>query len=343
MTGIKRALLGALTVPGAKTALRPFRQGVGTIFMLHRFADPETGTTGHDPAELRQTLGLLRRLGYELVELGELFRRLAESDRPGELGVAFTLDDGYAEQVRVAGPAFAEFDCPATVFVTTGFLDQQLWFWWDRIEYVFDHAVREEATATIGGERVAYKWERSTGPGPAARDFTARCKRVPDEEKHAAIADLAEHTGVALPVRAPPRYAPMTWSELRSWEERGMTFGPHTVTHPILSQVSDAQSREELAGSWQRLSAEARTPAPIFCYPNGQAGDFGPREISHLNELGLQGAVVGIPGYADAAEFRAGTQEPFLVRRFNYPDNSREVSRFVSGLERLLHGTGGGS
>lgn len=39
---------------------------------------------------------------------------------------------------------FAEFDCPFTTFLTTGFLDRTLWFWWDRIEYVFCHAVRRE-------------------------------------------------------------------------------------------------------------------------------------------------------------------------------------------------------
>jgi peptidoglycan/xylan/chitin deacetylase (PgdA/CDA1 family) len=308
--------------------------------MLHRFNDPDTGTAGHDPAELRQTLGLLRRRGYELVELGEMFRRLRDNERPDDLGVAFTLDDGYAEQVRVAGPIFADFDCPATVFVTTGFLDQKLWFWWDRIEYVFDHARKGEAAATIGGEAVAYRWDPVEGPGRACHDFTARCKRVPDHEKHAAIEHLAEQAGVALPAQAPPRYAPMTWSELRTWEQRGITFGPHTVTHPILAQVSGAQSRDELAGSWQRLSAEARRPAPIFCYPNGQVGDFGSREIATLSELGLSGAVVGSPGYADAGEFRAGLEHRFTVRRFNYPDDSGLVSKYVSGLERLLHGTG---
>ena len=149
--------------------------------MLHRFDDPETGSVGHDPAELRQTLGFLRRRGYELVELGELFRRLHEDERPGDLGVAFTLDDGYADQVRVAGPVFAEFDCPATVFVATGFLDQKLWFWWDRIEYVFNHACRYEVAVTIGGQAVTYRWDHRK-PARACGDFITRCKVVPDDE-----------------------------------------------------------------------------------------------------------------------------------------------------------------
>ena len=177
--------------------------------MLHRFTDPATGTVGHEPAALRQTLSFLRRRGYELVELGEMFRRLPEDERPGDLGVAFTLDDGYADQVRVAGPVFAEFDCPATVFVTTGFLDQQLWFWWDRIEYVFDHARRSEVAATHRRPRPS----SIGGTDPRARaalavDFIARCKLVPDDEKHAAIDRLAERAEVTLPAAGPVTVRP---------------------------------------------------------------------------------------------------------------------------------------
>ena len=56
---------------------------------------------------------------------------------PLNRAVAFTIDDGYVEQATVAAPVFAEFDCPVTTFVTSGFLDRALWFWWDQIEYVF--------------------------------------------------------------------------------------------------------------------------------------------------------------------------------------------------------------
>ncbi len=340
MNGLKRVLLSALAAPGSRTAFGPFRRGIGTIFMLHRFADPETGVAGHDPEELRRTLAMLRRRGYRLMELGEMFRRLRDDSPPEDLGVAFTLDDGYADQVRIAGPVFAEFDCPATVFVTTGFLDRQLWFWWDRIEYIFEHTTKPAIGTVIDGSPVRYQLstvdERRNGCG----EFTARCKLVPDAEKHAAIDRLAAEAGVSLPAQAPARYAPMTWDELRQWEQKGMSFGPHTVTHPILARTPDAQSRDELSGSWQRLTAEAKRPTPVFCYPNGQLGDFGPREFATLGAIGLEGAVVGYAGYAERREIVENNQARFQVRRFVWPDNTVEVSRFASGFERLLHGTG---
>jgi peptidoglycan/xylan/chitin deacetylase (PgdA/CDA1 family) len=168
-----------------------------------------------------------------------------------------------------------------------------------------------------------------------------RCKGVSDAEKHEAIDRLAEAAGVELPSQAPPRYAAMTWSELRSWEQRGMTFGPHTVTHPILSKATDEQSRRELAGSWERLQVMATRPAPVFCYPNGQPGDYGAREYATLRDLGLRGAVVGTPGYASTARFHGRTEAPYQVRRFNYPEDSLVVAQYVSGAERLREWAGG--
>ncbi|HTO73077.1 MAG TPA: polysaccharide deacetylase family protein [Gemmatimonadales bacterium] len=340
MMPLKRAVLGALAGPGSRLLTQPFRRGVGTIFMLHRFSDPDTGVVAHDPGQLRTTLAFLRRRGYELVSLGEMFRRLKDPGAQADLGVAFTLDDGYAEQVRVAGPIFAEFDCPATIFVTAGFLDRTIWFWWDRIEHIFQQSRLGAVQITIGGKAVSYQWQGGEGRAQACGDFVSRCKLVPNDEKLAAIVRLAQSAEVALPDQAPAKYAPMSWAELRAWEGRGMSFGPHTVTHPVLKRVGDAQSRQEIAGSWDRLRAEARSPVPVFCYPNGQVGDFGAREIATLNELRFEGAVVGTPGYADVAEVRAGSDQAFAVRRFSCPEDDLVTSKYVSGIERLMHGTG---
>lgn len=341
MNLLKRTVRNALTYPGVRTALHPFRRGAGVILNMHRLADPETGSPGHDPTELRRTLTFLRRRGYELVGLQELFHRLREAPESTDQGVAFTLDDGYADQVRVAGPIFAEFDCPATVFVTTGFLDGALWQWWDKVEFAFESCLKREIHTVVADEAVSYLWDRDHGPGAAIEDFVARCKRVTNEARIEAIADLARAAGVEFPLQPPDRYAPMSWDELQAWEARGMTFGAHSVSHPILSRTSDVQSREEIVGSWNRLRSKARRPVPIFCYPNGGRVDVGPREITTVRELGLEGGVIGPgSGYAEVQEFRATPENPFMVRRFSYPDDYRVVAKYVSGIERILHGRG---
>jgi peptidoglycan/xylan/chitin deacetylase (PgdA/CDA1 family) len=333
--GIKEILLKSLTVPGATFPFSPLLRDRAAILTLHRFRDDDHGVDGIDPVLLDEELAYLRRQRYQLVGLEDLFLRLAGDGPPLRRAVAFTLDDGYLEQATVAAPVFARYDCPATTFVTTGFLDGKIWFWWDRIRHTFLNTLRREVSVVIEGAEMRYSWEDDAGRRRALADFIAWCLRVPDALKHAAIGALARSAEVEIPSDPPPDCRPMSWDQLRDCERLGMSFGPHTVTHPILSLTTDEQSRREVVESWTRLWAEASHPVPVFSYPNGGWNDFGPREISVLEELDFLGAVVGVGGYADARAFRRDALERFRVRRFGYQGDLPHLVQFVSGVERL--------
>lgn len=63
---------------------------------------------------------------------------------------------------------------------------------------------------------------------------------------------------------------PLSWTELAGLVERGWEVGSHTVTHPLLTGLSDAELERELAESRHTIRArlgDCRTIA----YPYGQA------------------------------------------------------------------------
>lgn len=339
---LKNVVRGVLALPGTSSSFRLLLGRSAVILMLHRFTDPERGVHGDDPARVRQFLAYLRKNKYQFLPLDEVFSRLAER-KPLQGAVAFTIDDGYYDQASIGGDAFAEYDCPVTVFLTSGFVDGQLWFWWDKIDHVFRETSRPEFRVALGDRELAYSIPDAKTRGAARADFIEKCKKVPDAEKHAAIARLAAAAEVALPQKPPPRYAPLTWDEARKCEGRGMTFGPHTVTHPILSNTSDEQSELEIRRSWERIQAEVRRPVPIFCYPNGQWGDFGPREVANLQRAGLKGAVLGVGGYARIEAFHGSSENPFKVPRFCWPGQLVDLAQYVSGLERMKEIVRGGA
>jgi peptidoglycan/xylan/chitin deacetylase (PgdA/CDA1 family) len=328
-------LFEGIARPGVSRLLTPLLRGRATIFMFHRFSDPANEVHGHDPLVLRASLERLRRGRHSFVSLESLFRSMSERRSLPKRAVAFTIDDGYYDHARIAAPVFAAFDCPVTTFTTTGFLDGELWFWWDRIEFVFAGARRRTIQVEVGGERVSYSLGGAQEESAARGDFIRRCKELSEADKNSAIDRLSEAADVEVPTRAPARYAPMTWDELRESERGGMTFGPHTRTHPILSKVSDEQAETELAGGWSRLREQAANPAPIFCYPNGQPGDFSDREAKILDRLGLLGAVVGTPGYATTGLFHSDGGR-FHVPRYSYPDSVNGVVRYAAGVERAI-------
>ncbi len=334
MGRVKQLALRALTGGGLAPLYRPFMRGRATVLMLHRFRDPQLGNSGHDPVALRRCLAGLRAQGYRLAELPALLQGIALGEPGWDRAIAFTIDDGYRDQVAIGLPVFAEFDCPVTTFVTTGFLDGQLWFWWDQIDYVFRTTRR--AAVEVGHGPGQLRYERDVhGYGRAQADFTIYCTRVPEAAKHAAIKELAASAEVELPTTPPAAYQPMTWDELRGAEGRGMRFGPHSVTHPVLARTTEQQSRFEIIESWRRLQQETQRAIPIFCYPNGQAGDFTARETGVIRDAGLTAAVSAIPGYADHAVLQADRDAAFAVPRFSYSEDGPTLRQYVSGLEAL--------
>jgi peptidoglycan/xylan/chitin deacetylase (PgdA/CDA1 family) len=313
--------------------LNPLAAGVATIFMLHRFTDGDEWP-GHPIAALREQLAYLRRRRFRLISVAELFAELREPARPWAPTVVFTVDDGYADFAHHAAPVFAEFDCPVTVFLATGFMDRDVWLWWDRIRYAFEHADRTECVVEVGGDSVRYEWSSRAEARDCAGRLATRLERTPDTVLRRVVDELSATLGVDVPPLPTSEYGAMTWEQVRILEHRGVSFGPHTVTHPILSQVTPAALETEVADSWRRLREETMNPVPVFCYPNGQPYAVGDRERGVIAANGLGGAVTAVPRYARRTDGDE-TLWRYDVPRFSCPDDMRQFRHIVSGLERL--------
>jgi len=338
---LKRSLLAPLRVPGVAEVISTVTATSASIFMLHRFSSPEDGVSGHDPATLRMVLSHLRKQRYDLISVQEMFRRLREGE-PISRAIAFTIDDGYFDHASVGGPIFAEFDCPATVFLVSGFLDSKNWLWWDQIQYICETTSRTQLRVSVAGEERLFGLRSVPARLAAARSVSSWCQDASEADRLACIARMSQEADTELPAIPPRQFAPLSWDEARHLEKQGVTFGPHTVTHPILSSTSADQAEIEIRSSWKRVCDELAAPVPIFSYPGGRRRDFGPREMKSIERLGLWGALAGYPRRFRPAEFRHAP-EIYHVPRFPFSDDLLDILQCVSGVEGVkarLRGAG---
>ena len=333
---MKSGILNLLTREPIAQLFRPFQHGAVTIFMLHRFADSEYGNRGHSIDALRANLSFLRRHRFPLMGLPELLRELDEHRLGSAPAVVFTVDDGYGDFARVAAPVFAEFDCPVTVFVTTGFVDGGLWMWWDKIIWALSQSKRESVELRVGPDLYRYSLDSAAARWRASTDLIERVKKYPDAAMQAAIDDLLHLADVELPRELPRMFLPMTWDDISRCANQGVTFGPHTVTHPLLSRVDDARSLAELEGSWRRLSAATPAAIPVFCFPNGDYASFTDRERRVVKSMGMRASVLAEQHFTTSAyaQFKAADVTVELPR-FCYPDEGPQFRQLVTGIERL--------
>jgi peptidoglycan/xylan/chitin deacetylase (PgdA/CDA1 family) len=80
----------------------------------------------------------------------------------------------------------------------------------------------------------------------------------------------------------------MNWEQLRDLAGRGHEVGSHSLSHPLLPTVGDAELERESAGSRARLEAQLGVSCESFCYPNG---DCDGRVVAAVRRAGYARAV----------------------------------------------------
>ena len=77
-----------------------------------------------------------------------------------------------------------------------------------------------------------------------------------------------------------------------------MTFGAHTMTHPILQNETDDEFARQIRESIEALAGLIGRPVDTFAYPNGATGlDYGPREQATLAACGIKLAFATDTGF----------------------------------------------
>ena len=316
--------------PVSAIATRIFGYGI-PIFMLHRTATDESTSRGHSPELLRQCLHFLKDNGHNFVTVEDVLAAVRGEKTLPPKSIAFTIDDGYLHQANIAAPVFLEFDCPVTIFLITGFLDGDLWPWFSQATYLVESAQTDTFDLDFPDSRHSFKINGIENRVQAARSIVEAMKYLDDERIPGILGQLSDVTQVSIPQDPPEKYRPMTWDDARGLEKKGISFGPHTVSHPILSQVDDVSSKHEITDSWKRINEELANPVPIFCYPNGRSCDYGEREIDYIREAGLLGAVSTIQ---KQVEVNTPTDRyAFNLPRLSFPYSFEDLIQYSTWIE----------
>ena len=291
----------AIAASRADLWLGPVARGRGVVLTFHHVRPGAPGAYAPNslltitPDFLDRTLRLVRARGFEIIGLDALPGRLARGGRPF---VVLTFDDGYRDNAEHAAPILRRHDAPWTLFVTSDFASGRGRLWWlelerairrlDRIRIVdgidpIDLPARDAAEKSRAFEAVY----RSLRTGPEAR-LLAR------------IADLSAEAGFAPGTLAGELC--LTWSEL--WDlgrDPGVTFGAHTISHPMLAKHDAATARREIAEGRTRVAAELGRSVIHLSYPVGDPTSAGGREFGLARDLGFATAVTTRPGHLFAA------------------------------------------
>jgi peptidoglycan/xylan/chitin deacetylase (PgdA/CDA1 family) len=331
---IKNKLVDLLACP-ACSHLGKMLFGYGVpIFMLHRMQNSTSSNQSKSNTSdeyLRQCLRYLTDNNYTFLSLQDLIIALSKKQTLPKKSVVFTMDDGFEDQVKIAAPIFLEFNCPVTVFLITGMLDNKLWPWDDQVAYLLKNTSEPALDITIGEENYHFELDSTQNRNKARRILRDAIKSVSFSELNNILERLESATKTRIPKTPPPEYIPMTWDLAREYEKRGIEFAPHSISHPILSKLDNETMKQEMLGSWRRVKEELVSPKPIFCYPTGRYSDFGWREVKVLQESGFIGAVSTIP--AQVRTQLVNNYYLYGLPRYALPNTFHDFKMYCSWIE----------
>lgn len=263
-----------------------------TILMYHRIRNRKG-----DGILLRNFQGQMAYLSTNcnVISLDEYSQICSRGERLPRNSVSITFDDGFKDNYEMAFPVLKNNHLSATIFLTTGHLDSDELFWWDKIAYIIQNTkIKSFSLKGLGNYRTIDK-------NRVIREIQEKVKGIDEKKKEVLIRELQKRLRVKVP-KAKGQF--LSWDNVRKMGKNNITFGAHTVSHPILTRVTLTDARREITDSRERIEKETGKRVTLFAYPNGKKEDMDFRIDRFLKEQGFSHAVTTIHGTNKCESFR---------------------------------------
>lgn len=195
-----------------------------------------------------------------------------------------TFDDGWRDNYDVALPLLTKYALPATVFLSTDYVESDLGFWWQ----------------TLGDFLTSNRFDKGTQDAlkKIIVDILQTDRNIPDcftESEHfietlkrdhytqiaALTAALFEHT------HHQTQNLCLNWTHCESMSQQGIEFGSHTCSHPRLSLLSPEARERELRESKRCITQQRLKYVNALCYPYGDHDKKTQQQAAEFYHMGF--------------------------------------------------------
>ncbi len=228
------------------------------------------------------------------ISLQDVIRQLEEGIPLPPFAVAVTFDDGFSDTYRYAFPILKRYSIPATIFVSTGYVESQQPFWFELAAYL---AYRlSPHTLELHDGRSFPTGESHNERTTNLRQIQGILKDLPNRKRTTLIERWTREFTSLITHDALQHSRPISWSQIQDMASSGMEFGSHTVTHPNLTRLSDSDLTWELKESKRALETRLQRPIESIAYPIGTMSAFNDRITAATAQHGFKLGVTYIAG-----------------------------------------------
>ncbi len=249
---------------------------------------------------------------YDCLTLSQAMQRWPTRHSSDKPMLAFTFDDGYADNFRYAVPILNEFGASGTFFIISSLNDTNTTAWYDRLARAVQTLSHDalDLPSKLNNASEADRWlaqHLQSQSHSATASIVSAAKKLGTQQRLAVVKRAAGLAGLQKGTNGESGHDKsnddksghgdpdkmMSLSEIKKLIEQDHEVGAHTRTHPILTQLEDDELALELEGSRNDLSNAIGSEVTSLAYPNG---DFNGRVIEATRHAGYLNAVTTMPG-----------------------------------------------
>jgi len=267
--------------------------------------------------DLRQHLLYLRR-HYRMLHLEEALEELYTGQRNPQqkldrrTPLVLTFDDGYHDNYTYAFKFANELQVPITIFLIPGYIDSGDFFWWGEGVRLVKYAGVEQVT--LDGR--VYQLGQTDDRAALSKVIDSHLRFSHSIAERETFLQMIRQLLAVPAANGAISYEgeadlPMSWAEAMKMQESGwVSFGGHTMHHPVLSYLTDpAEVRAEISSCREVMEQRLGRPIRTFAYPIGRTEHIGSDAIDAVKEAGYQWAVTTMRGVATPAS------DPYRIER----------------------------
>lgn len=211
----------------------------------------------------------------------------------GPLPLVLTFDDGYYDNYTCAFALARELRVPITIYLIPDYLESGGHFWWLEGKRLARFAQVEEAV--IEGQTFSLRQPGERNALAKVIDGRARYARSV-AERETFLARMRQELAVPLDAAAEEGSRPLTWEEVSEMaSSEWVSFGAHTMHHPLLACLDDADELQAEVSDCRRV-LEERLGQPVrsFAYPIGKLEHIGEKGLQAVQAAGYEWAITTI-------------------------------------------------
>jgi len=258
------------------------------IFNFHRIGDAEL--TPFDPnvfsaneQQFKTQIEIISRR-FRVIGISELSKLIESGEQFIEPLAMITFDDGYEDNYSHSLPVLQTYEIPATFFVSTDFIGNTDFPWWEKVAWMIHHTERD--SINLAGMESPVDIDKSC-MGLVIQKVLRHFKDFGGNTIEDKLKNLESECDVEFKFN-PSEPLFMSWDQVSELQRHGMDIGSHTCSHKILSHLDVNEQKAELSESKSILERRLGTEVSSLAYPVGGVDAYTEETASIAQECGYR-------------------------------------------------------